>query len=135
MRLFFWLLVLAVPIGQGPAIFGAEPRTGSKENLITMNFENVDISVLAKFIGKITGKNFVLDESVRGKVSIVAPTRVTPSQAYCIFESALQLKGFATVGAGPVIKIMPSRDARAWASVTRSQTPAGECAQPISPGS
>jgi len=133
MRLFFALSALATLIGLEPAIFAGEFRSGSKENLITMNFDNVDISVLAKFMSEITGKNFVLDESVSGKVSIIAPTRVTPEQAYCIFESALQVKGFATVGAGPVIKILPSRDARAYASLTRSQTPAGLCAQAISP--
>ena len=131
MRKIFSILILAVVMGLAPAIFAGEPRTGSQGNLITMNFDNVDISVVAKFISRITGKNFVLDESVSGKVSIIAPTKVTPMQAYCIFESALQLKGFATVGAGPVIKILPSRDARTFAALTRSQTPAGQCTQAI----
>ena len=130
MRLLFSILVLAVLIGRGPAGFAEEPQR-SKENLITMNFENIDISVLAKFISQITGKNFILDESVTGKVSIIAPAKVTPMQAYCIFQSALQMKGFATVDAGPIIKILPSRDARAWAALTRSQEPAGQCAQAI----
>ena len=65
-----------------------------------MNFQNVDIPVLAKFISEITGKNFVIDESVRGKVSIISPTKVTPEQAYSIFQSVLQVKGFTTVQAG-----------------------------------
>ena len=47
-------------------------------NLITMNFQDVDISVLAKFISDITGKNFVIDEGVQGKVSVISPTKVTP---------------------------------------------------------
>jgi len=89
-----------------------------------MNFQDVDISVLAKFISQITDKNFVLDESVRGKVSIVSPTKVTPEQAYSIFKSVLQLKGFTTVSAGPVIKIVPSRDSRGSAALTTSQQPA-----------
>lgn len=93
-------------------------------NLITMNFQDVDISVLAKFISDITGKNFVIDEGVRGKVSIISPTKVTPEQAYSIFKSVLEIKGFATVNAGPVIRIIPSRDARGAAAVTQSQTPA-----------
>lgn len=126
---FLSILLLAALTGLGPAVFAEESQTGSQENLITMNFENVDISILAKFISRITGKNFVLDESVTGKVSIIAPAKVTPMQAYCIFQSALQMKGFATVDAGPVIKILPSRDARAWAALTRSQEPAGQCAQ------
>ncbi len=135
MRLFFSIFVLVMLIGLEPTIFAGEFRSGRRDNLITMNFDNVDIPVLAKFMSEITGKNFVLDESVSGKVSIITPTRVTPAQAYCIFESALQVKGFATVGAGPVIKILPSRDARTWASLTRSQAPAGLCAQAISPNS
>ena len=96
----------------------------SSQDLITMNFQDVDISVLAKFISEITGKNFVLDDSVRGKVSVVSPTKVTPEQAYSIFKSVLQLKGFATVTAGPVIKIIPSRDVRGSAPLTQSQAPA-----------
>jgi general secretion pathway protein D len=129
----FALLVLAVLIGLEPWIFAAEFRTAGKRELLTMNFENVDISVLAKFISEISGKSFVLDERVRGKISIITPTRVTPEQAYCIFESALQVKGFATVGAGPVIKIMPSRDARTWAILTRSHAPAGLCGRVFAP--
>jgi general secretion pathway protein D len=107
-----------------PAASAEPPPVGGDENLITMNFQDVDISVLAKFISQITDKNFVLDESVRGKVSIVSPTKVTPEQAYSIFKSVLQLKGFTTVSAGPVIKIVPSRDSRGSAALTTSQQPA-----------
>lgn len=95
-----------------------------QDNLITMNFQDVDIAVLAKFISDITGKNFVLDQSVRGKVSIISPTKVTPQQAYSIFKSVLQLKGFTTVQAGPVIKIQPARTVRESAQLTQSQQPA-----------
>jgi general secretion pathway protein D len=97
-------------------------RPGSQD-LITMNFQNVDIPVLAKFISEITGKNFVLDESVRGKVSIISPTKVTPAQAFSIFQSVLQLKGFTTVAAGSIIKIVPARDVRQSAELTESQVP------------
>jgi general secretion pathway protein D len=93
------------------------------QNLITMNFQDVDIPVLAKFISEITGKNFVVDESVRGKVSVISPTKVTPAQAYSIFQSVLQVKGFTTVQAGPVIKIVPSREVRESAALTTSQEP------------
>lgn len=133
MRKLFCLILLAVPIGLAYPIFAGKPQTRGTDNLVTMDFDHVDISTVARFISEITGKNFILDESVRGKISVIAPARVTPAQAYCIFESALQLKGFAAVSAGPVIRIMPSRDARAFAPLTRSQTPAGTCAKPLDP--
>jgi general secretion pathway protein D len=89
-----------------------------------MNFQNVDIPVLAKFISEITGKNFIIDESVRGKVTIISPTKVTPEEAYQAFQSALQIKGFTTVQTGKTIKIIPSRNVRSDAPLTESQTPA-----------
>jgi len=102
---------------------GDQPRAVGAGDLITMNFQNVDLPVLAKFISEITGRNFVLDENVRGKVSIISPTRVTPEQAYAIFQSVLQLKGFTTVQAGSITKIIPSRDVRQSAELTQSQQP------------
>ncbi len=101
--------------------YGAPARPADTE--ITMNFQNVDIPVLAKFISEITGKNFLVDESVRGKVSIISPTKVSTNQAYQIFQSVLQLKGFTTQQAGHVIKIIPARNVRQAAPLTASQQP------------
>ncbi len=67
---------------------------------------------------------FTTGARVRGKVTIISPTKVTPEQAYSIFKSVLQIKGFTTVESGPVIRIIPSRDARGSAQLTYSQTPA-----------
>jgi general secretion pathway protein D len=91
---------------------------------ITMNFHSVDIPVLANFISEITGKNFIIDESVRGKVTIISPTKVSPEQAYSLFQSVLQIKGFTTIQAGKAIKIVPARDVRSDAPLTESQMPA-----------
>ena len=107
--------------GMGRPCAAADPRPPANE--ITMNFQNVDIPVLAKFISEITGKNFLVDESVRGKISIISPSKVTPDQAYQIFQSVLQLKGFTTQQAGQIIKIIPSRNVRQAAPVTESQEP------------
>ena len=81
-------------------------------NLVRIDFENVDLQAMVRFISKITGKNFIVDDSVRGKVSIVTPDKVSVDQAYQIFLSVLNLKGFTAVQAGPAIKIIPTKDAR-----------------------
>ncbi|MGH7965926.1 MAG: type II secretion system secretin GspD, partial [Candidatus Binatia bacterium] len=80
--------------------------------LVAMNFQDVEIAVLARFISEITNKNFIVDEKVRGKVTILSPTKVTLDEAYAVFQSALQVKGFTTVQSGEIIKIVPSREAR-----------------------
>ena len=79
---------------------------------ITMDFQDVDIAVLVKFISEITGKNFILDERVHGKVTIISPTKMSIAEAYRAFQSALELKGFTTVAAGAVIKIVPTKEAK-----------------------
>jgi general secretion pathway protein D len=116
------LLFATSPIRSSAAESAALPP----QNTITMNFQNVDIPVLAKFISEITGRNFIIDESVRGKVTIISPSKVTPEQAYSIFQSVLQVKGFTTVQAGKIIKIEPARNVRSNAALTNLQNPAGQ---------
>jgi general secretion pathway protein D len=82
------------------------------EGLVTMHFQDIEIAVLTKFISEITHKNFIIDEKVRGKVTIISPAKVTPDEAYAIFQSVLQVKGFTTVPSGRVVKIVPSREAK-----------------------
>jgi general secretion pathway protein D len=124
-RIVLGALAVAALVGSlaGSSGAAADPSERS-QNQITMNFQNVDIPVLAKFISEITGRNFIIDESVRGKVSIISPTKVTPAEAYSLFQSVLQVKGFTTVQAGKVIKIVPARNVRSSASLTQSQMPA-----------
>jgi general secretion pathway protein D len=82
------------------------------EAMITMDFQDVDLSVLIKFISELTGKNFILDEKIKGKkVTVISPTKISKDEAYKVFESILEIKDLATVPAGAVIKIVPTKDA------------------------
>lgn len=90
---------------------GGDDKAGN-ERLITMDFQDVDISVLVKFISEITGKNFIIDEKVRGKITIISPSKISVDEAYLVFQSVLQVKGFTTVPSGAVIKIVATKEAR-----------------------
>jgi len=79
---------------------------------IVMDFHDVDIAVLVKFISEVTGTRFIVDERVRGKISIVSPTAMSVADAYATFQSALNMHGFTTVPAGAAIKIVPTTDAK-----------------------
>ena len=98
----------ASPAAPGPAVVESDG-----ERYITMDFQDVDIAVLVKFIGEITGKNFVMDERVQGKVTVVSPTRITPDEAYQVFQAVLQVKGFTTVPSGAAVRIIPTKEAKA----------------------
>ncbi len=80
---------------------------------ITLDFNDVDIPVLVRFISEITGKNFVLDETIRkqgGKISVYSPTKVTTDQAYNIFVAALEVARLAVVPKGNVYQIVQMGD-------------------------
>ena len=72
----------------------------------------MDIAALVKFMSEVTGKNFILDERVHGKLTIISPTKMSIDEAYRAFQPALELKGSTTVRVGAVIKIVPSKDAK-----------------------
>jgi general secretion pathway protein D len=113
-RFSFLLLALIYGSLAGPSLLssqeGGNPESG--EAMITMDFQDVDLTVLIKFISELTGKNFILDEKAKGKkVTVISPTKITKEEAYKVFESILEIKDLATVPSGRVIKIVPAKDA------------------------
>ena len=79
---------------------------------VVINFNEVDISTMVKFISDLTGKNFILDDRVKGKISVYSPSKLSINEAYNVFTSVLELKGFTVVQSGKVAKIVPSSAAK-----------------------
>lgn len=79
---------------------------------VVLNFNEVDISTMVKFISDLTGKNFILDDRVKGKISVYSPSKLSIEEAYNVFTSVLELKGFTVVQSGRVAKIVPSAAAK-----------------------
>jgi general secretion pathway protein D len=83
------------------------------DGLVQLDFNDAELATIIDAISKMTKRNFIYDERVRGKVTIKSPTRITQEQAYAVFESVLQVKGFTTVETpGGALKIIPVRDAK-----------------------
>lgn len=82
------------------------------QRYVSIDFNDVDISVFIKFIAELTGKNFIVDNRVKGKVTIISPAKISVDEAYKVFESVLEVHGFTTVDSGEVIKIVSSPEAR-----------------------
>jgi general secretion pathway protein D len=79
---------------------------------VVLNFSDVDISTMVKFISDLTGKNFVMDDRVKGKISVFSPAKLSNEEAFNVFTSVLELKGFTVVQAGRVYKVIPTGQAR-----------------------
>jgi general secretion pathway protein D len=97
---------------RGTAQDRSRDRKDAAERTISFNLRNADIVQVINLISELTGKSFLVDDKVRGKVTIIAPTEVTLEEAYQIFLSVLEIQGFTIVPQGPIIKIIPSRDVK-----------------------
>jgi len=81
--------------------------TAAQAKGVILNFTDVDIATMVKFISDLTGKNFVMDERVKGKISVYSPAKLSSEEAFNVFTSVLELKGFTLIQVGKVYKIVP----------------------------
>jgi general secretion pathway protein D len=103
------LLALLLGLPLSTPSMAQEPDVKS----VSMDFNQIDIQIFIKFISELTGKNFVIDDKVRGKVTVLSPTPVSVDEAYTVFESVLEVNGFTTIpNEQGVTKIVPSVSAR-----------------------
>jgi len=87
-------------------------RRSASDKYVTLDFDNVDIGVLVKFISELTGKNFLIDDKVKGKITVMSPKKIPVEDVYKVFLSVLEINGFTVVPAGSMTKIVPTAGAR-----------------------
>ena len=130
------VLTLAFPSGRAQSQDTGKSKI--PEQFVSIDFNNVDINVFIKFMSELTGTNFVVDQRVKGKVTIISPSKISLQEAYKVFESVLEVHGYTTVQSGEVVKIIPSPDARSKSIETKlreesttSQRPGGHPADTV----
>lgn len=101
-RRLFWLLCALLLLLSSSA--GAQT--------VTFNLQDADISALISTVAEVTGKNFVIDPSVEGKVTVLSSRPLEKDEVYQVFLSVLKVHGFAAVPSGAVVKIVPEEAAR-----------------------
>lgn len=76
------------------------------------NLRNADIRAVIAEVSRVTGKNFLIDPRVQGKISIVSTTPMSDKELYQVFLSMLQVSGYAAIPSGGVTKIVPNIEAK-----------------------
>ncbi|MBA3537793.1 MAG: GspD family T2SS secretin variant LspD [Tatlockia sp.] len=76
------------------------------------NLRGADIRAVIGEVSRVTGKNFIIDPRVQGKISITSSTPMSDKELYQVFLSMLQVSGYAAVPSGNVIKIVPNIEAK-----------------------
>jgi general secretion pathway protein D len=114
LRTLVTLALIIALLPTGARTQGSSPSEEEEDIRVTLDFQEADLIDVIEMIAKISKRNFLFDERVRGKVTVISPTPVTPEEAYRVFEAVLQVKGFTTIpGPGGILKIVPLRDAKA----------------------
>ncbi len=104
-----------------PALFGLaapdlaftqERPAATAADKVTMDFRDIELADMIQTISELTGRNFLYDETVKGRVTIISPEPMSLDQAYQLFLTVLNTKGFTVVPSGRVNKIVPTREAK-----------------------
>jgi general secretion pathway protein D len=85
------------------------------------NLRNADVRAVIAEVSRVTGKNFIIDPRVQGKVSIVSSTPMSDKELYQVFLSMLQVSGYAAIPSGDITKIVPNIDAKTMSTDLLSQ--------------
>ncbi|MEZ4330753.1 MAG: type II secretion system secretin GspD [Myxococcota bacterium] len=106
-------LAQCLPFARPASAQGRRPVPTEARERVSLDFNDVELPVVIDTISRMTGYNFIYDDRVRGRVTIVSPTEVTVDQAFAVFESVLKVKGFSLVlGPGNTYKVIPIRDVK-----------------------
>ncbi|MBT9581923.1 type II secretion system secretin GspD [bacterium] len=115
------LLLLTLPLwaqppGPTPPAQGPLLKSPHGQRMINgpvkMNYENLDIRVLAKLVSELSGRNIVLDDRVQGKVTLLSSREMSGAEVYDLFMMALERYGYTVKSKNGYDLVLPVADAR-----------------------
>ena len=112
------LILAAILLPLGTTTLAQEPG-------ITLNWKDADIRIVVEAVSEATGKNFILDPRVTGKVNLLSAEPMSKDAFYEEFLSILQVHGYIAVESGNLIKILPDATARQFPSTFGTESAAG----------
>jgi general secretion pathway protein D len=101
------VVTAAVAVSVMP-LHGTEDRPvalTSPESTVNFSFDKVDVHTFVKVIGEISGRRFVVDEGVKGQVTVMAP-RVPVAEAYPLALKILESVGCSVVEDGTISRVV-----------------------------
>ena len=79
---------------------------------VTLSLKDADIQAVISTVADITGKNFIVDPRVKGKVTVVSSQPMEADEVYQVFLAVLNVHGYAAIPDRNVIKIVPEVTAK-----------------------
>ena len=79
---------------------------------VTLNLKDAEINALVESMSVLTGKNFIVDPRVKGRVTVISSKPMDEKELYEVFLAVLGVHGFAAIPSGNVVKIVPAAGAK-----------------------
>jgi general secretion pathway protein D len=90
-------------------LIGCPPVPARATPAEPLHFESAEISTVVKHVGRLTGITFLFDpEQVKGRITILSPTSVSPEEALELLKSALAVHGYRLVSSAGGTLIVPA---------------------------
>jgi len=96
-----------------PAVGPTTSKTGASA---LWNLQDADILSIINEVAQETGKNFIVDPRVSGKITLVSSKPIAHNDVYQVFLSILGLLGYSAIPSDGVIKIVPNMESAEMAS-------------------
>lgn len=103
MRTLLGFALAAALLGGRPGL-AADPEP---QPTFHFSFDQVDIRTLVKVAGEMTGRRFIVDDRVTGRVTVVSPDRLRRDEVLPLLQSALEASGFTMADNGDSIRVVP----------------------------
>lgn len=84
----------------------AKKEVRASGDKVSLDFKDIELADLITTVSELTGKNFLYDETVKGKATIISPAPMSLDEAYKLFLTVLNVKGFTVVPSGKVYKVV-----------------------------
>ena len=111
MRSLAWSTTLALIVGMAHAPASAWAQDAHDEP-VQLNLVDTDIGGVLRMAARFTGRQFLVDPRVTGKMTVVSDGPVSRTQAYQLLLGALRMRGFAVVENGGVSRVVPQAEAK-----------------------
>ncbi|MFW2439414.1 MAG: secretin N-terminal domain-containing protein [Arenicellales bacterium] len=93
--------------------------SNAKNKNLTLNFQDADIRAVISTVSKITGKNFIIDPRVKGKVTLISAKNLDPDTIYKVFLSVLDVHNIVAIDSNGLTKLIPKSIAKQAPSPTQ----------------
>ncbi|MCW8893990.1 MAG: type II secretion system secretin GspD [Deltaproteobacteria bacterium] len=106
-----WVFIVALICLSGGPLVNESCAQTPNEDRISLDIKDIELTELIKTISELTGKNFLYDDNVKGKVTIITPEVMTLDEIYQLFLTVLNVKGYTLIPSGKMNKIVSVKNA------------------------